>query len=112
MGRFPKPCLTCGALTSGLSYCETHQAEKDQLNAVRLQEYKKTRPTLYDSSYRRRAKAVRESAIYCHLCNEPARYNDPFQADHIIAGDKDSPLAAAHRSCNLKRGNKPLEGTH
>ena len=108
MGRFPKPCLECGALTTGRSYCATHQAQKDQLNALRLQEYKKQRPTLYDSDYRRRAKVVRDTAIICHLCNEPAKYNDTFEADHLVAGDKTSELAAAHRSCNLRRGNKPL----
>ena len=108
MGRFPKPCLACGALTQGLSYCTTHQEEKDKLNAVRLQEYKKRKSNIYDYDYRRRAKLVRETAIICHLCSEPARFNDPFEADHLLPGDKSSPLAAAHRSCNQKRGNKPL----
>jgi len=108
MGRFPKPCLVCGALTQGLSYCTTHQEEKDKLNALRLQEYKKRKPNIYDYDYRKRAKVVRETAIICHLCSEPARFNDPFEADHLLAGDKSSPLAAAHRSCNQKRGNKPL----
>jgi hypothetical protein len=108
MGRFPKPCLVCGALTQGLSYCTTHQEQKDNLNALRLQEYKKRKPNIYDYDYRKRAKVVRETAIICHLCSEPARFNDPFEADHLLAGDKSSPLAAAHRSCNQKRGNNPL----
>jgi hypothetical protein len=108
MGRFPKPCLVCGALTQGLSRCEQHQAEWQTLENLRLQEMKARKPTLYDSAYRKRAKTIRETALYCHLCGEPRKLNDPFTADHLIAGDPDSPLAAAHRSCNSRRGNKPL----
>jgi hypothetical protein len=69
---------------------------------------KARRPNLYDTNYRKKAKIIRDTAIYCHLCKEPARPNDPFTADHIVAGDKESPLAPAHRSCNSSRGNKPL----
>jgi len=108
MGRFPKPCLVCGSLTKGLSRCEVHQAEWQTLENIRLKEMKARRPNLYDSNYRKKAKIVRETAITCHLCNEGYRYNDPFTADHLIAGDPNSPLAAAHRSCNSRRGSKPL----
>ena len=108
MIRFPKPCLVCGVLTKGLSRCEVHQAEWQTVENLRLKEMKARRPNLYDANYRRKAKVVRESAIYCHLCGEPGRMNDPFTADHIIAGDKESPLAPAHRSCNSRRGSKPL----
>ena len=108
MTRFPKPCLVCGVLTKGLSRCEQHQAEWQTIENLRLQAMKDRRPTLYDSRYRKRAKLVRDTALYCHLCNESARPNDPFTADHLIPGDPDSPLAAAHRSCNSRRGNKPL----
>jgi hypothetical protein len=62
----------------------------------------------YSGDYKRRAKAVREQAVNCHICGDPARTNDPWTADHIIAGDRNSPLAPAHRSCNERRGNKPL----
>jgi 5-methylcytosine-specific restriction protein A len=109
MGRFPKPCLICGTLTQGLSRCTTHQAEWQAVENIRLKEMKARRPNLYDANYRKKAKIVREQGVYCHLCGEPARPNDPFTADHIIAGDKESPLAAAHRSCNSRRGNKPLD---
>jgi hypothetical protein len=108
MGRFPKPCLVCNELTQGLSRCARHQAEWQAVENIRLKEMKAKRPNLYDNAYRKKAKVVRETALYCHLCKEPARINDPFTADHIIAGDKDSPLAAAHRSCNSRRGSKPL----
>jgi 5-methylcytosine-specific restriction protein A len=108
MPRFPKPCLVCGVLTQGLSRCQQHQAEWQVLEGIRLKEMKARRPNLYDTQYRKKAKAIRETALFCHLCGEPARALDPFTADHLVAGDPNSPLAAAHRSCNSRRGNKPL----
>ena len=57
----------------------------------------------YKGDYQARAKAVRESATHCWLCGEPAREGDPWQADHIYPGRSDSPLAPAHRSCNVRR---------
>jgi hypothetical protein len=62
----------------------------------------------YSGDYKRRAKKVREQAVNCHICGDPARLNDPWEADHIIPGDNTSPLLPAHRSCNQRRGNKPL----
>lgn len=32
------------------------------------------------------------------------RRGDPWEADHVAAGDPDSPLLPAHRSCNRRRG--------
>ena len=109
MGRFPKPCLVCGKLTQGLSRCEQHQAEWQTLENMRLKEMKARKPNLYDSDYRRRARVVRQTALYCHLCGDPARQGDPFTADHIDAGNKESILLPAHRSCNSRRGSKPLD---
>jgi hypothetical protein len=109
MGRFPKPCLVCGNLTQGLSRCEVHQAEWQTIENLRLKEMKAKRINLYDNNYRQRAKLVRATAVYCHLCGDPARPNDPFTADHLVAGDPESELAPAHRSCNSRRGNKPLD---
>ena len=40
------------------------------------------------------------------LCGGGAVPGDPWQADHVIPGNPDSPLAPAHRSCNAARGNK------
>lgn len=107
MSRFPKPCIDCGALTLGGNRCQIHQQRIDDLATARRNSVKKSLGT-YSGDYRRRAKAVRESAIICHLCGEGARVNDPWEADHLIAGDPRSELAAAHRSCNQRRGNKPL----
>jgi len=102
--KFRKPCLDCGALSYD-TRCEIHTRRLQQLKDVRRAEHKKT---LYNSDYRKQAKIVRDTAIICHLCKDGPRANDPWQADHIDAGNPNSPLAAAHRSCNAARGDKPL----
>ena len=107
MGRFRKPCLDCGELTDGGNRCEVHQRRIDELAEMRRALIKKTLNT-YGGDYKRRAKQVSETAVVCHLCGEGARVGDPWQADHLVAGDSSSPLAAAHGSCNRRRGNKPL----
>lgn len=107
MGKFPKPCLDCGQLTQGGNRCTLHQARVDELAEARRALIKKTLNT-YGGDYKRRAKQVRDSAVVCHLCGEGARFGDAWEADHLVAGDANSPLAAAHGSCNRRRGNKPL----
>jgi hypothetical protein len=101
---FLKPCLDCGQL-SRETRCEAHAKRVEQLRDIKRAEKKKT---LYNSEYRKVAAYIRATAIICHLCGEGARYGDPWQADHIDAGNPKSELAAAHRSCNAKRGSKPL----
>lgn len=103
--RFQKPCLDCGALSLE-SRCEVHRKRVEQLRDVRRAEKKKT---LYNSSYRKAAAIIRATAITCHICGDGARLNDPWEADHLDAGNPNSALAAAHRSCNGRRGNKPLD---
>jgi len=109
MSRFRKPCLTCGQLgLPGDTLCPRHKQVAAEHERVR-QSIRKAGRTLYTSAaYRRMAKAVRDTAEICHLCGLGAKPNDPWTADHIIAGNPDSPLAPAHRSCNSSRGNKPL----
>lgn len=101
---FKKPCLDCGQL-SYESRCPAHTQRMEQLRDLRRAGKKKM---LYNSEYRKQAAYVRATAITCHICGDGARREDPWQADHLIAGDPNSPLAAAHRSCNAKRGDKPL----
>ena len=60
----------------------------------------KSGPYVY---YNADGKLVRDTATHCWLCGEPARPDDPWQADHIYPGKPDSPLAPAHRSCNIRR---------
>lgn len=61
--------------------------------------------THYQGDYRREAAEVRRSATRCHLCGEGARLDDPWQADHLEAGDPTSPKLPAHASCNQRRRN-------
>ena len=99
--RFPIPCLDCGRLHTRAVYCEIHE-----------------RPTLYRGRYRQEAAYIRATAITCHICGAGADATDPWTADHVLPfawtgvqdavlpGDPDSPLQAAHRSCNSRRGDK------
>jgi hypothetical protein len=95
--RFQRPCLICGQLTLNRSRCDTHEAEfqakRDKAREPKRQHYK--------GNYQARAKKVRESATMCYLCGQGYKPNDPFQADHVIAGNPNSPLLPAHRSCNM-----------
>lgn len=106
--NFRAPCLVCGELTRGGNKCEKHKPqpnpEREAAKALR-----KRNTGQYSGDYRKRAKAVRESAVACHICGQGYRPHDPWQADHLIPGDPYSPLLPAHRSCNASRGNKPLQ---
>jgi hypothetical protein len=106
MRKFPKPCLICNALSLE-TLCPTHLAQVKQLHDIRRQQVKKATGQ-YSGDYRKRAKQIRDTAIVCHLCGEGARYNDPWEADHIDPANPMSELKAAHASCNRSRGNKPL----
>jgi hypothetical protein len=94
MGRFPKPCIRCGALTTGGSYCAAHQAIKQGL---------------YNNlAYRRQREYIRATATHCHICKEAFIDRKDISADHIIPGDPNSPLLPAHIACNSRRGDKPI----
>lgn len=103
--KFQKPCLDCGKL-SYESRCEVHRQRVQQLRDVKRAEHKKL---YYNTDYRKRAKIVRDTAIVCHICGDGARADDPWQADHLEPGNPQSALAAAHRSCNASRGDRPLK---
>jgi len=105
--RFNKPCLVCGKLSLE-SRCEVHRAEHAQATRQRLASLPKhtNKAALYNSEYRKRAKEVRENATRCHICNQTAKVGDPWEADHVIPTDPDSPLLPAHRSCNRSKGNR------
>jgi hypothetical protein len=102
-GRFNRPCLTCGVLTRGTSYCDTHKPVKPE--SERRKQIKRER---YDSTYRRLAKHVRETTTVCHICGGGPRLDDPWEADHVNPHDPAMKyvLAGAHRSCNRKKSNK------
>ena len=104
--RFNKPCLGCGSLSLN-NYCDVCAkaiARRRDADPVRREKKR----NLYSHTYRKNAARVRATATTCHLCGEGWRDGDPWEADHIHAGNPDSPLASAHRSCNQARGNKPI----
>jgi len=60
----------------------------------------------YGGDYAKRAAEVRAATHKCWICGEGWRVDDPWQADHVNAGDPFSQLLGAHRSCNISRANK------
>ena len=108
--NIPRPCLDCGKLTDGDTRCRDHQAQLNQKkNTMRDAMRREKKKTLYGGAYQRHAKIVRDNAVTCHLCLDPARVGDPWQADHVEASNPHSELLPAHRSCNTKRGDKTVE---
>jgi len=93
----PKPCLTCGDPTTNGSRCTDCEAER--------QHDRNARRTHYKGDYKKLAAQVRANAYQCWICGGVGKPDDPWQADHLIPGDPNSPLRAAHRSCNARRGN-------
>jgi hypothetical protein len=95
-----RPCLDCRRLTTGnrCPTCHTRrQALTDAHRAHKREHYK--------GDYQARAKQVRLNATHCWLCGLGPIEGDPWQADHVYPGNPDSPLAPAHRSCNIRRSN-------
>ena len=90
-----RPCLTCRRLTTQPTRCETCAGRLESLrNASRPQ---------YRGDYVARASLIRATATHCHICGQGPRPDDPWQADHVYGPDNDT-LAAAHRSCNIRKG--------
>ena len=100
MKTIQRPCIECGRLTNGKTRCQLHTRQRARLRNANREHYKGT--------YARDAKAVRDAAVVCHLCGFGARVDDPWTADHLLAGVSSSALLPAHRSCNSSRGKKTL----
>ena len=100
---FQKPCLKCGRLVRGASYCGGCAPTYTTEHREQKKRY------LYGGDYKARAKTVRENSTHCHICGKQFTGGDRVEADHLYpelgAG---SPLLGAHRTCNRKRGNTPL----
>ena len=108
MRKFWIPCTECGQLTKNDgNLCSAHKREADAQHELR-RKLVKIAPGQYSGDYRKRAKIVRETAIICHICGLGNLLNEKWEADHLDPADPNSELLAAHRSCNLRRGNKPL----
>lgn len=105
-----KPCLNCGRVSDNTRCPKCHAAAQKQTNMKAAARQKNRGGSPYDKGqYRTQAKQVRANATKCHICKQGPKPNDPFQADHLIPiqqGGGAGPLAAAHRSCNIRRANK------
>lgn len=106
--RFNKPCTDCGKLTkqTRCEQCQKQYEQRREGDPTR----RERKARLYGPNYRRLAPQVKANATLCHICQQGSKPDDPWEADHLYPelGDQ-SPLAPAHRSCNQKRGNKPIK---
>ena len=111
MPKFNQPCNGCGVLSKNGPLCEICSAErkrKREQSRQRTPERYAKKAKLYNYAYRQAARRVKEEATHCHICGRIFVQGDRVEADHLIPGLIDGPLAAAHRACNQRRGNKPL----
>lgn len=91
-------CIVCGGrAVRGRSRCSRHGPTSPR------------GPSPYNGAHQHYAKQALAQATHCWICGGGPREGDPFQADHIqplSLGGKTEPenYAAAHRSCNVRRG--------
>ena len=97
MSSIKRPCLDCRELTGNKSRCDACESRRESRRNA-------SRPH-YAGDYAKRAALVRSSAVTCWICGKPSIEGDPWTADHVLPGDPNSPLLAAHRSCNSRRGD-------
>jgi hypothetical protein len=98
-----QPCMGCGQPINE-TRCVTCQTKYNKERPKR-----RDRGKGYDYEYKRNARIVRATARICWICGQGRKDDDPWQADHLIPladGGVRSPLAAAHRSCNIRRSNR------
>lgn len=111
--RFPRPCLKCNVLHKDKGdYCAAcrKQYERDR-ERKRYEDpvFRARKQLLYSSAYKATAKIIKANATHCHICKEAFTDRSQITADHLIPGDPASPLAPAHKGCNSRRGNRPLD---
>jgi 5-methylcytosine-specific restriction protein A len=92
-----RPCLSCGVLTTG-SRCGPCSRAQDRRRGTTAERF--------GPGWARISRAViaRDEGI-CHICGEPGAGTADHLVPRSLGGDNDpSLLAAAHRSCNSRRG--------
>ena len=109
--RFNKPCIKCGVLSLDAMCRNCHRAQERIRDRKRdaTPERKHKKATLYNGSYKRQAKLLRDRGGICYLCGEVVAPGTG-QADHLNPSDPQSPLAITHSFCNQSRGDKKLPG--
>lgn len=106
----PRSCTLCGAPgVSDGNYCDACETDLERQRSA-------TRETSgardhYHGDFQTRAEKIRRGAYAnngpCWFqCGRGTAKGDPWQAHHIRPGDPTSPLAPAHRSCNIADENR------
>jgi hypothetical protein len=80
----------------------------DEIKRIKENIRKRGRTIYNDARYRKIRAYLKATATHCHICKQPFTNRNDITADHLIPGDVNSPLDAAHGICNSRRGNKPL----
>ena len=113
--RHPRPCLECGKLSLD-NRCEDCNKQFKAKERKRLQSLPKLRDksAYYDSTFRKQAKAIRESATHCYLCSQSLwDLSGAFlgvEVDHVYPSKGNaSPLLPAHPSCNKSKGKRDFD---
>jgi 5-methylcytosine-specific restriction endonuclease McrA len=89
-----RACVQCGRPTSQGARCELHAIP----------------PRPRSRATQKQTRAIIAAATHCHICGRPFdNPHDPPVADHIVPRARGGPdtidnLAAAHRSCNGRKG--------
>lgn len=109
-----KPCIDCGTPANG-TRCPQHTSQRQavlQANQTARRQSTGGR-SKYGGNYAGRGRAVRANATVCWLCGSGPIHDDPWQADHLIQGDRNGEggaLLPAHRSCNIRRRHMAGKG--
>jgi hypothetical protein len=111
-----KPCLDCGTPSEHerCNPCQTIFNRGRYGKQTAQRKAKGGRPQ-YGGGWAAYSRAIRAAATICWICNEGPKPNDPWQADHLMPaqhGGGAGPARAAHRSCNIARGNRTRQTNH
>jgi 5-methylcytosine-specific restriction endonuclease McrA len=107
--KFQKPCIQCGRLSPDATCKQCHLKKERQRDRIRDADpaRRMKKATLYNAEYKKKRAMLKTQGGICYLCGEVVPPGTG-QADHIIAGNPDSPLAITHSFCNQSRGNKKI----
>lgn len=106
-----QPCLDCGTVTDSnrCDPCDLRFRTGRYRAQTAARKSNGGRPQ-YGGAWAAYSRAVRATATICWICGQGPKPNDPWQADHLNPAAQsrgtDQRAAAAHRSCNIARGNR------
>lgn len=100
----------CYATAGSTGRCPTHASA-----LARSRDARTTTEKGRGWEHQRLARRVLREETTCHLCGAPARPDDPLEVDHLVPLSmggltERANLAAAHRSCNRRKGGRDRLG--